>query len=291
MSERQDYERLGCVEFGSELIMSCDLDPVYVAVRHGKLRDHAQLCRLLVAYWCLYNLGAAARLSELSEKKFWEFLGGAASNTDLTGRVLPEHAGNRWPRGTERRHWRGDQAIASFYSVRERARDNAEALVDWLGAGETFLEVLKRVRQLKGFGPWIGFKVADMLERVAGYDVSFADCELAFYDEPRRGAALYLTSIKQAGKASADNFVDVAVKHLLHESRLGAYRAPPLLMGKRRRINVQEVETVLCKWKSHLGGHYAVGKDTREVYHGLVGWGDAAEGMRAVVRKLKHAPN
>lgn len=288
MGERQDYKRLGCAAFGEELIMSCDLDPVYVAVRYGGLRGHAQLCRLLVAYWCLYHLGAAARLSELPEKKFWKQLGAAAANVGSS--YLPLVARNRWPRGTERRHWRGQQALASYASVRERARGNAEALVDWLGAGVTFTEVLRRTNALRGFGPWVGFKVADMLERVGDYPISFDDCELAFYAEPRQGAALYVGSVRGL-KARADphGFVRCAVGHLLHEARLGALRAPPVLGGNHRRINVQEVETVLCKWKSHLGGHYALGKDTREVHHGLAGWGDAAESLRAVVGKLKYA--
>lgn len=286
MSEKRDYPKLGCVAFGEELIMSSDLDPVYVAVRAAPLFDHAQRCRLLVAYWCLYHLGAAARLSELSEPRFWRTLETAAANVGST--QLPLIAKNRWPRGTERRHWRGAQALASYASVKERARGNAEALVDWLGAGKTFVEVLKRVRQLQGFGPWIGFKVADMLERVGGYNVSFDDCELSFYEEPRKGAALYVGAAKLA--ATKDDFVDVAVKHLLHEARLGAFRAPPLLVGKRRRVNVQEIETVLCKWKSHLHGSYPVGKDTREVHHGLEGWGDLAQSMRGVVGKLKYSP-
>lgn len=287
MSEKREYKRLSCAAFGEELLTSMDLDPVYVAVARAPM-NNAQRSRLLVAYWCLYHLGAAARLSELPEKRFWWALFEAAANNN-TPKLLPKQAGGRWPRGTERRHWRGDQAINSAASVRERARGNAEALVDWLGTGATFLEVLRRVRQLQGFGPWIGFKVADMLERVAGYDVSFADCELAFYEEPRKGAALYVGSVKL--KHDGDNYVDVAVKHLLHEARLGAFRAPPILQGSRRRVNVQEVETVLCKWKSHLGGHYPVGKDTREIYHGLDGWGDLAQDLRITVGKLKHAPN
>ena len=32
-----------------------------------------------------------------------------------------------------------------------------------------------------------------------------------------------------------------------------------------RLIDVQETETILCKWKSYLGGHYEIGKDTREI--------------------------
>ena len=285
MSESRDYKHLKCVVFGRELITSGDLDPVYVAIRNAPLKDNAQMSRLLVAYWCLYHLGAAARLSELSEKQFWPQLGLAARNVDSNW--LPHSAGGRWPRGTERRHWRGQQAVNSYASVLELARGKAEALVDYWGSSQTFVETLTRVRRATGFGPWIGFKVADMLERVAGYPVSFADCELEFYEEPRRGAALYLVSIQQASKAAAEDFVAKAVSHLLQPSQLGLLKAPP---DRDRRVNVQEIETVLCKWKSHLNGHYAIGKDTREVSHGLQGWGDLAESMRTQVNRMVHSP-
>ncbi|GAG17632.1 unnamed protein product, partial [marine sediment metagenome] len=35
---------------------------------------------------------------------------------------------------------------------------------------------------------------------------------------------------------------------------------------------LQEVETVLCKWKSHMNGCYPMGKDTREITEGLAPW-------------------
>jgi hypothetical protein len=47
---------------------------------------------------------------------------------------------------------------------------------------------------------------------------------------------------------------------------LGSLYAPP---ARDRLVNVQECETVLCKYKSHINGHYPPGKDTLEVLHGL----------------------
>jgi hypothetical protein len=48
--------------------------------------------------------------------------------------------------------------------------------------------------------------------------------------------------------------------------KLGTLKAPPRF---ERRINIQEIETILCKWKSHINGHYFVGKDIQEIRHGL----------------------
>jgi hypothetical protein len=50
--------------------------------------------------------------------------------------------------------------------------------------------------------------------------------------------------------------------------------------GTPRPVNVQEVETIFCKYKSHLKGHYPLGKDTREIHHGLDGWGDLAQELQ-----------
>ena len=59
-------------------------------------------------------------------------------------------------------------------------------------------------------------------------------------------------------------------------SQLKDLHAPP---GRTRRIGIQEVETVLCKYKSHTHGRYAVGKDIEETYHSLAGMGDLAGQM------------
>jgi hypothetical protein len=291
MSESRDYARLGCVAFGKALVASRDLDPVYVAVHHAELPSD-QRARLLVAYWCLYHLGAAARLSELKERVFWGELATAAENAHSP--FLPKHAAGRWPRGTERRHWRGAQAVASCQSVLEKAkcgreyRPSAEHLVDWLGSGKTFAKVTQHVLQLRGFGPWIAFKVADMLERCAGYRVDFVDCHLGFYDEPRKGAWLYANERKHKPfpyESMSLTMVGMMTHKLLGE--VGRQFAPP---DMRRKLNVQEAETIFCKWKSHLHGHYALGKDTREVYHGLHGWGAVADLMRIHLAKLPYAP-
>lgn len=43
-------------------------------------------------------------------------------------------------------------------------------------------------------------------------------------------------------------------------------QAPPRF---DRPLNVQEAETVLCKWKSYSGGHYEIGEDVAACREGL----------------------
>src|SRR5690242_11544179 len=188
------YPRLSPHLFGRALLASGDLDPVYVALARAR-PDSQTLAQLLVAYWCLYHLGAAAYLAERSPLQFWRALEAAARNDGSLR--CPVDA--RWPRGAERRHWRGQQAINSVKSLRDLALDDAEGWLRYLAEGGTcgqpqgsgVQQVIRRVREVTGFGPWIAFKVADMLERVVGRTVDFTSCELFFYAEPREGA-LYM---------------------------------------------------------------------------------------------------
>src|SRR6185437_10528018 len=71
---------------------------------------------------------------------------------------------------------------------------------------------------------------------------------------------------------SAEKKRNQVVAHLARQ--FGDLLAPP---WRDRPVNIQEIETVLCKWKSHLHGRYPVGKDTSEVKHGLYAWGKCSE--------------
>jgi hypothetical protein len=86
------------------------------------------------------------------------------------------------------------------------------------------------------------------------------------YESPRKGAELIA---KLSGKEMT---VDQVLAKL--EAKFSSFQAPPLY---DRPVNVQEVETILCKWKSHTSGHYPVGKDIKEIRHNLEGWGPLAD--------------
>lgn len=272
------YPVLAPRAFARDLITTQDLDPVYSAlwgarrVLPAMTRD-----RLLVAYFCLYHLGAAAKLAEESKNDEWfcAKLQDAAAN-----------AGNVWPRGSERRHWRGQQAVASAEDVMRNVEEAAGVthFLDYLAAPGTFQGVTKRVREVRGFGPWIAFKVADVLERVRGNPVDFSDCPLGFYEEPRMGVAyLKAAGVPVDGELMPDEFMAEVERWTAFVAK---FSAPP---RPGRACGLQEVETVACKYKSHVRGHYPLGKDTREVLRGLEGWGDLAQELRRHVAKLPHA--
>lgn len=259
---------LAIEDFGERLIKTGDLDPVYIMLYEGQkteLMSRAQLERWCLAYWCCYHVGVSSWIAEQPPERFFSALSDVASN------------GTRvFPRGTERRHFRGDNAFALVEGLELRYR-NATEFIDYVSA-DTFQEVARRAQVHPGFGPWIAFKIADMLERVLGYPVDFTDCELGVYKEPLLG------SIEACRIWGVDNDILLYGKRALAYaiSRLNVYfradLAPPSF---NRFVNQQEMETILCKWKSHRNGHYPVGKDTHEIRHALHGWGNLAKRLEA----------
>ena len=249
--------------FGKTLIQTEDLDPVYVAVVKTTMPMLVRK-RLLLAYWCFYHLGVSAWLAERStEEQYWLWMNLAAANPD-----------GKWPRGTERRHFRGDLATTYMNELSELTVN--ERFETWFTGSLEFSSVAERVQKSRGFGPWIAFKVADMVECIMGIPVDFSECDMGVYSDPAAAASLLLYGDKKAKLGPGELkrtmvCLEVGLKDVLD----GPFEAsaPP---NYARDINAQEVETVMCKYKSHVGGHYPVGKDTREIREALKGWGTLA---------------
>lgn len=273
---------LSIEDFGALLLRTQDLDPVYSALGGaGRKIGRPQLLRLCLAYWCFYHLGASASLSETSGRAFWDRMLVAARNE---GEPKP------WPRGAERRHFRGQQAISAVSELADRYDKPEDAALGLAGSRDlaSFRDVSEAAQSHRGFGPWIAFKIADMRERVLGLATDFRDCELGIYKDPRQGAALawYEHEMQVGGSPPPEHLRDpwtypitddqlkATVDHYVKHFR--KFKAPPF---GDRPVGVQEVETIFCKYKSHRKGHYPPGKDTLELHHGLSDpkWGKTAK--------------
>lgn len=255
-------------EFGERLIETRDLDPVYVGL-HGAALPRDQLYRWLTAYWMFYHVGVASWLSEKEGDEYWKMLENAAVNWPDCEYPAPTKDG-RWPRAAERRHFRG---AVCMEAVRWFARNPPEHYVGLLLDARDQRTVMNRVQFWPLHGPWISFKAADMLERVVGVPLTFEEDIGLVYKEPR--AALDILA--------ETNGTDAGYEWRRAREYFFRFNAPPG-GDPPRPCGVQEVETVLCKWKSHQKSHYPVGKDIREVRHALVGWGTTAEKI------LEHMP-
>jgi hypothetical protein len=254
---RRNPDPMKVLDFSSELISSQDLDPIYNML-YASGMPMATKKRWVLAYSCYYHAGVASYCAE-DRSKFYK--------------RLREGHDKKFPRGAERRHFRGGTSdyvtswLKKTYPVPEEA-------VNYLIGDEpdpTFKSVTDRVKTWKYYGPWIAFKWADLLERVIQVPVDFSDCHLDIYEAPKQGAELVALSL---GKP--DMSVKQVVRYL--EKKLSGFNAPP---DNVRAVNVQEIETCLCKWKSHCNGHYPIGKDTHEIGEGLEGWGDLASHLKA----------
>jgi hypothetical protein len=275
---------LSVEDFGRQLIVTGDLDPVYIALRRVEWPEE-QHKRWLVAYWLFYHPGFACWASEKEGDMFWAVLDVAARNEVVSP------LGERWPRASERRHFRGEKAIKAIAELRRRF-PLAGALVDFVdAAGPNYQMLFNRVCSLPQFGPWMAFKVADMLERCLDTPIDFDLGSVTMFDDPRK-AALMVYKAKSGFDPTDDSVklknpdavILTVVEHLIKEFQ--DLSAPP---SDNRPIGFQEVETVLCKWKSHVNGHYPVGKDCHEIRAGLAAWGAVSEAAREFYHEMPDA--
>lgn len=227
--------------FGRELVRTRDLDPVYVCVYEAALEPEV-LKKWLVAYWCFYHMGTASWIS--TRRDYWGAMELAAGT-------------KAYPRGRERRHYRGENARKSVAFLKEQDLDG---LWDELGRyryerGRIRLgDLVDYFREWVGFGPWIAFKAADMVERLGILEVDFSDASAYLYDSPAKGAAV-VWGEENDGEPPPD-VSKWAVARVVDE--LGDLKAPP---GDDRPFGPPEAETVLCKYAAARSGHYRIGED------------------------------
>jgi hypothetical protein len=252
--------RLGLVAFGQHLFRSADLDPVYVALRGAGLRRW-QLRRWLIAYWYFYDCGFACYASEQSGRDFWQLLSTAATNTEASP------IGGRWPRGRERRHFLGAKAVNAIRWLENRYGDQPEAMVDFIASGRRDINaVIKRATAHPMCGPWVGFKIADMVDAVLGERVEQDDLAAFLYDTPRQSILLSYQHNVIPTPGNSDKF-EFAMAWL--RDQMADCRIPH---KPRSAPDWFSLETVWCKHLSHLHGHYPLFHDTVEITRGIRPW-------------------
>ncbi len=290
----RNYKRLPIELFGRQLILSGDIDPIYIALVGSKLPED-QVARWLIAYWCFYHAGVACYMSEFEGSAFWVQMTHAAFN-DVEQRATPTNPPGRWPRGHERRHFRAAIACSSVCELAQRYLARPEEMVEVImGVGFAhrapalpFQAVSARAQVHRGFGPWIGFKIADMIDRCLGVPVTFDNGHVYMFKDPEE-AALKLWRLKSNlpdGAKPKDKPAVLAqvTAYLVHEFR--DLPAPPFA---DRPVNIQEVETVLCKWKSHMNGHYPINNDITEIREGLYPWTVPCQTARTFLAAMPEA--
>lgn len=135
--------------------------------------------------------------------------------------------------------------------------------------------VARRAQQHHGFGPWISFKIADMIDRVLGHHVDFTQAQVFMFTDPVKSALMLWrlrTGMPEKAQPKDQQRAITQVVEYLTEHFSG-YTAPP---AHDRPVGLQEVETILCKWKSSMNGHYPLWNDTDEINLSLRKWSSVA---------------
>ena len=275
------YAKMSLDEFGFALLAEHDLDPVYDVLYYAQLEPDL-LRRWLLAYWCCYNAGESSWLSEQGD--FWEQMAEMAANE------TPAPIGGRWPRGTERRYFRGQKAVDAIQVLSKRF-PQPELAVVLLEKSGSYTNVQKEILSVDDsgqkrwpmFGPWIAFKVGDMLERVLDVTIDFTGSDVFFFDSPRKAAEEWMATERPDlwDRLTRQEIITKAIDFL--SSKFGDKLAPP---SENRFMGLQEYETILCKWGSHMHSHYPICKDIielREVLHQWSSVSSTAEKLHAAV--------
>jgi hypothetical protein len=222
-------------EFALTLFRTRDADPGYVALAGAGL-SKAQQCRFAVAWCTYYNLGIAAKASELKGAAFWGYL---SSLYDTA------------PRASERRHFRGAAgrtAMAHWELDYDTPEDMAVRIFQ---ARPTYEDVRRLVRPVPQMGDYFVWKWCDLYEVILGVHV---DCTSEF-------AAKHSPPTPQDGAKAI--FPDLSVYEAYRQIKMHLQEnnitAPP---HHKRPADINEAETVCCVYKQMVSGKYDYGLRT-----------------------------
>ena len=276
------YPILNIYEFGEHLLESEDLDPVYIMLNRANL-DFTTKAQWCLAYWCTYHVGVASYVTqkgESDESLYWQTLGDAARNDT----ACP--TGARWPRGKERRHWRGAQAKQSWQHLREVYEAGPEGFVLRLKeCAPDYQRVANYVDTHRGFGPWMSFKIADMLEQVFSTHVNFTNAAVFMFKDPKEAALRFWRRHQKLPDSAKPRELEPTLNHVIqHLTDYFAGKGYVCPNGERP-VALPEIETILCKWKSHENGHYPLRNDITELHHQLGDWSSVS----SLAQSLKEA--
>jgi len=250
-------KHLDVITFGKRLIELDDLHPEYSLLWRAMTRTKDpwpknRVRRWILAYCLFSHCGVA---SMLCDYKDWDHFIDVA--TELG------------PRGKTRRYFRGRWMNQGLDYLQKNFYTPHDVILSLIGTHD-FHTLTKRIEEWPQWGTWASFKLIDMLERL-GFITARVPVNVEMDKKPTEGAAImakhYNYSIAEAVGVLCD--------------KLGRFYAPPRY---ERPINPLEAETIFCKWVSHRAGKYEPGKEVRETYEELTGFGTLAKDLRQYVK-------
>lgn len=261
MSKR-NYERLDIVTFGKHLLVSGDLDPIYVAL-NGAGYPPDQRNRWLTAYAAFYHAAVACWMSEYRGNEFWDAMMVAAENKTATP------TGIRWPRGHERRHFRGTTAIRGIQDWKKK-HPIPEDMFDSIACrkGMTVAAAITRAQYYYSVGAWLAFKIADLVDACMDGQLDQSDTTPFLYKTPRESLLDTWWLWRANGETCG---VEPSVKSVI--SRLfQEFSGFSIPHKPGKPVDMFCIETVACKHGSHMRGFYPLWNDVDEITTGIEPW-------------------
>lgn len=240
-------------EFARHMLDSWDIDPVYPVLRQlieDEALDPPQAEWLVILYLAYYEVTSALTA-------FWRYPDPAK------GGPLADRATLKLPTGIERRGLRQPDLMRYH-------------LMDWLQRfdGESFFTAAREAffsdpyrnddvldQYLQGVrynGRWASYKAREVVHKVLDFPNAAPDAGHENSTGPREGLTLFFPAVRGNGPRSIAQ-LNEQTRVLIEATRMHGVD-----------LTVEEVETLLCDFKSLSRGRYYVGHDTDLMLEGIL---------------------
>jgi hypothetical protein len=255
-------------EFADHMLHSRDIDPVYPVLQRlitdMELRpDEAEW--LTVLYLAFYELTSAT-------------VAFVAHPNPAKSSILGDDEVLRLPTGIERRGLRGGRTMHEHlqdWLTRFDGNSFIAPALEWFGddryRNDSILSTY--VGGVKFNGRWACYKACEVFHKVLGMPNAARDAGHEGSTGPRQGLTLFFPEVKGDSPAAL-NRLDQQTDALM--AAVAAYGTT---------LEVEEVETLLCDFRSLAHGRYYVGHDTDLMLEGILAGPQAVRGMLLDARK------
>lgn len=230
------------VDFGRRMLSSADIDPVYPVLK--RIVDEKPTSQrsgdwLVVLYLAYYNVASACEV--------W------LRYPEPDDALLHDHYMLKRPTGTERRGLRVPEKMATHLATWVHGVSSVpfDQLRSYMGTNP-FRNDYLIAEYLEAFpynGRWASYKGCEVLHKVLGFPNAARDAGHAHSSGPRQGLGLFYRPVP--------GNTDKAVRELNAQTDDLLDRCGHAGL----KLNVEELETLLCDFHSAAHGRYYVGHD------------------------------
>lgn len=244
------------VKFGRRMLSSKDIDPLYPVLSYLQkdMDESAKLWHSFL-YVAWYNLPSATIAFDKhpDPAEGWRLIG------DIEA---------KWATGVERRANRGGKVASHISSFLDDVQFHKGAndpcgILGWHQEDLTSKDsdkwpeinwgiLNKRIQGIYLNGRWAAYKHLEVLRRVNGMNLRAPDMGNQFSSGPREGLAMFYGELEGQGPA---------VIEILDEQGLDLQQR---VASRGLEVDIEELETLLCNWKSLMKSKYYVGHDIDE---------------------------